>query len=86
MQRESTFRLEPLPLTDEAKQHIEKIRKLAIELFDAMHDVEYAASTEKNGAIEDIMGCVAIAKIKIQEVTFWANRGASYLGHEFKEV
>lgn len=86
MQRESTFRLDPLPLTDEAQKHIEKIHKLAVELFDAVWDVEYAAKTEKNGAIEDIMGCIAMAKNKIQEATFWANRGASYIGHEFKEV
>jgi len=86
MQRESTFRLEPLPLTDGAKKHVEKIRRLAVDLFDAVHDIEYAAKTEKNAAIEDVMGCVAIAKNKIQEATFWANRGASYLGHEFKEI
>ncbi len=86
MQRESTFRLEPLPLTDKAKKHIEKIRKLAIDLFDAVHDIEYAAKTENNNVLGDIVGCVSMAKTKIQEVTFWANRGASYLGHEFKEV
>ena len=86
MQRESTFRLEPLPLTDEAKKHIEKIRKLAIDLFDAVHDIEYTAKTENNKVLDDIVGCVSMAKTKIQEATFWANRGASYLGHEFKEV
>lgn len=81
MQRESTFRLEPLPLTDNAKQHIEKIRQLAIELFDAVHDVEFAAKTENSKVLNDISVCINIAKNKIQEATFWANRGASYLGH-----
>lgn len=36
--------------------------------------------------IDDICGCLSVAKTKLQEVTFWANRGASYLGHNFHEA
>lgn len=86
MQRESTFRLEPLPLTEKGKQHIEKVRKLAIDLFDALVDIEFSAKIENNKVIDDICGCLSVAKTKLQEVTFWANRGASYLGHNFHEA
>lgn len=85
MQRESTFRLEPLPLTEKGKQHIEKVRKLAIDLFDALVDIEYSARTEKNKVLDDISGCLGVAKTKLQEVSFWANRAASYVGHFLPE-
>ena len=85
MQRESTFRLEPLPLTEKGKQHIERVRKLAIDLFDALVEIEYSAKTEKNKVLDDIFGCLSIAKTKLQESTFWANRAASYVGHFLPE-
>lgn len=85
MQRESTFRLEPLPLTEKGKLHIEKVRKLAIELFDALVDIEFSAKAEKNKVFNDIAGCLSVAKGKLQESTFWANRAASYIGHFLPE-
>ena len=85
MQRESTFRLEPLPLTEKAQQHIAKVRALAVDLFDALVDIEYSAKIEKNKVLDDIAGCLSVAKSKLQESTFWANRAASYVGHFLPE-
>lgn len=84
MQRESTFRLMPVSMTDEGKAKVQEIRELAIKLYDAIDDIQIVADISfPNG---EIKRCVATAKTKLQEATMWATRGASYVGKKYTEI
>lgn len=81
MQRESTFKIEPIIVTDkEIKRQMEIIRSRAEDLYDEIQKLTTKAIMQSPDINNETLRCISLAKTKIQESVFWAMRGASYVG------
>lgn len=78
--KESNFKLDPIQVSAETSMDMGEVRKAAIALYDeiafiqrrtTMNNISYKIAEEQSR-------CFAIAKTKIQEALFWANRAMSF--------
>lgn len=85
-QRESTFRIDPVVVTDkEVKRQMQIIRNRAADLYDAIQKLTHNAALSSPQVNNETLRCIALAETKIQESVFWAMRGASYVGTQWSE-
>ena len=85
-QRESTFRIDPVIVTDkEVQRQMEIIRKRAADLYDEIQKLTYNPTVSSPQINNETLRCIALAETKIQESVFWAMRGASYVGTQWSE-
>lgn len=78
--KESDFKLSPIQVSAETLMDMGEVRKAAIALYDEVVCVQRRTTSSliSYKIAEEQSRCFAIAKTKIQEALFWANRAASY--------
>lgn len=78
--KESNFKLDPIRVSAETSMDMAEVRKAAIALYDEVIHVQRRTtpSLMSYKITEEQNRCFAMAKTKIQEALFWANRAVSY--------
>lgn len=75
--KESELRLESLYVSDPSILTMNEVRAAAIALYDIVKGAQKYSAAGCDALMEQNR-CFAIAKTKIQEAVFWANRAISY--------
>jgi len=75
--KESELRLEPLCVSAPSVQMMNEVRAAAIALYDRVKGAQKYSAAGYDALMEQNR-CFAMAKTKIQEAVFWANRAISY--------
>ena len=75
--KESELRLESLYVSDPSIQMMNEVRAAAIALYDKVKGAQKYSAAGCDALMEQNR-CFSIAKTKIQEAVFWANRAISY--------
>lgn len=78
--KESYFKLNPIQVSAETSMDMAEVRKAAIALYDEVVFVQRRTTSSliSYKIAEEQSRCFAMAKTKIQEALFWANRAVSY--------